>query len=140
MFLLDTNVLSELTKPQPDLEVSRRIHGTEKDRLFASEMSRYEIRYGAVLHPRSDEFWEKVMRKLIPVPVWLPIGSDVSLATAELDAVLRRRGTPIGLVDTFLAATALTFQLVMVTRNVRHFEKVPGLTIENWFHEGPERT
>jgi predicted nucleic acid-binding protein len=136
MYLLDTNVLSELSKPRPDLDVSRRIHGTEKERLFASEMSRYEIRFGAILHPRSDEFWEKALRKLIPIPVWLPVDGEVSLATAELDAELRRRGTPIGLVDTFLAATALTFQLVMVTRNVRHFGRVPGLTIENWFPEG----
>ncbi len=136
MFLLDTNVLSELTKPQPDIEVSRRIHGTERDRLFASEMSRYEIRYGAMLHPRAEEFWEKALRKLIPIPVWLPVGNEVSLATAELEVELRRTGTPIGLVETFLAATALTFQLVMVTRNVRHFEKVPGLEIENWFPEG----
>lgn len=133
MYLLDTNVLSELTKPQPDLEVSRRIHGTEQERLFASEMSRYEIRYGALRHPRSEELWQKVMRKLIPVPIWIPVQEEVSLATAELDAELRRRGTPIGLVDTFLAATALTFQLVMVTRDVRHFRMVPGLTIENWF-------
>jgi predicted nucleic acid-binding protein len=135
MYLLDTNVLSELTKPRPDVEVSMRIHGTEQDRLFASEMSRYEIRFGAILHPRSEEFWEKAMRKLIPIPIWLPVDGEVSLATAELDAELRRRGTPIGLIDTFLAATALTFDLVMVTRNVRHFERVSGLAIENWFPE-----
>jgi predicted nucleic acid-binding protein len=135
MFLLDTNVLAELAKPQPDLAVSRRIHGTEPDRLFASEMSRYEIHYGAMLHARSEELWEKVMRKVIPLPIWLPIDDGVSLATGELDAELRRRGTPIGLVHTFLAATALTYQLVMVTRNVQRFAGVPGLTIENWFPE-----
>ena len=136
MFLLDTNVLSELTRPQPDLEVARRIHSTESDRLFASEMSRYEIRFGAALHPRSEAPWERVVRKILPIPIWLPVGAETSLAAAELDAALRRQGTPIGLVDTFLAATALTFQLVMVTRNIRHFRVVPGLTIENWFPEG----
>lgn len=40
------------------------------------------------------------------------------------------------LVDTLLAATALTHGLVMVARNLRYFEHVPGLTIENWFESG----
>ncbi len=135
MFLLDTSVLSELAKPHPDLAVSRRIHGTEPDRLFASELSRYEIRYGAMLRPRSEELWDTVMRKVLPLPIWLPIDDGISLATGELDAELRRRGTPLGLVETFLAATALRHQLVLVTREFRRFAGVPGLTIENWFPE-----
>jgi len=137
MYLLDTNVLSELTKRAPDFEVSRRIHGTEKDRLFASEMSRYEIRRGAILHPRAAEFWEKVTRKILPLPVWLPIGEEVSLAAAELDAHLTRRGRRIDKPDLFLAATALAFDLVLVTRNLRHFTNVPEVTVENWFPERP---
>lgn len=133
MYLLDTNVLSEVMKREPDLEVARRIHGTEKDRRFASEMSRYEIRRGALLHPQPDEFWEKVTRKLVPLAVWLPIGEEVSLAAADLDARLTRAGRRIDKPDLFLAATALVFDLVLVTRNVRHFAHAPGLTVENWF-------
>ncbi len=133
MFLLDTNVLSELARARPDLAVSRRIHATDKDLLFASEMTRYELRYGAALHPRSEEIWDKVQRQILPLPVWIPIDHAVAKATGDLDAALRKRGLRIDLADAFIAATALAYDLVLVTRNVRHFENVPELATENWF-------
>lgn len=133
MYLLDTNILSELAKHQPDLDVARRIHGTESERLFASELTRYEIRYGAILHPRSTEFWDRVARKVLPVVAWLAVDEEVSLTAAEIDARLTRSGRRIEPPDLFIAATALVFDLVLVTRNLRHFAHVPGLVVENWF-------
>lgn len=139
MYLLDTNVLSELMKREPDFEVSRRLHGTERDRRFASELSRYEIRRGALLHPQPDDFWERVTRKLVPMAIWLPIGEEVSLAAADLDARLTRAGRRLDKPDLFIAATALVFDLVLVTRNIRHFAHISGLALENWFPEkGPQ--
>jgi len=46
---------------------------------------------------------------------------------------LQRNGQEIGIVDSLLAATALANNLVMVIRNVRHFERVEDLVVENWF-------
>lgn len=139
MFLLDTNILSELTKPRPEVAVTSRIYATSPDRLFASEMSRYELRYGAQLRDRPEEFWERVASLILPVPVWIPVESEVAMATGDLDARLRRQGTRIELADVCIAATALAFDLVLVTRNVRHFENVPALSVENWFPEGAAR-
>jgi predicted nucleic acid-binding protein len=136
VYLLDTNVLSELAKHHPDVDVARRIHGTDKARLFASELTRYEIRYGAILHPRATELWERIARKILPIAAWLPVEEEVSLAAAEIDARLTRAGRRIEAPDLFIAATALVFSLVLVTRNVRHFASVPGLSVENWFPEG----
>jgi tRNA(fMet)-specific endonuclease VapC len=58
------------------------------------------------------------------------------MRAAELSADLRRGGREIGLVDTFLAATAMAHGLIMVTRNTRHFEGIANLKVENWFHTG----
>ena len=74
-------------------------------------------------------------REILPLPVWLPIDEKVSLATADLRASLRKRGQPIEMSDAILAATASVHDLVLVTRNVRHFQNVPGLAVENWFSE-----
>lgn len=140
MYLLDTNVLSELTKPRPDPEVTRRIYGTSQERLFASEMSRYELRFGAQLKDTPNEIWSRVVELILPIPVWLPIGAEVASATGDLDARLQREGKRIELADVCIAATALVFDLVLVTRNVRHFQGVPGLALENWFPESGGRT
>lgn len=136
MYLLDTNVLSEVTRPRPDVAVVRRLFSTSPTALFASEMTRYELRYGAALHPRPEEIWSKVVHEILPLPLWLPIDESTALAAGRLRAELRRAGKPIDVQDAFLAATAMTRDLVLVTRNVRHFENVRGLAVENWFGQG----
>lgn len=135
MFLVDTNVVSELIRPRPHLPLVRRLLSTDPAMLFASEITRYELRFGAAIHPRAGEIWSKVEREILPLPIWLPIDQRVSLATADLRASLRRSGRSIEIPDAFLAATASLHDLVLVTRNVRHFQDVPSLVVENWFLE-----
>jgi predicted nucleic acid-binding protein len=133
MFLVDTNVFSELIRPRPNLPVVRRLLSTDPEVLFACEMTRYELRFGAAIHPKSSEIWEKVEREILPIPIWLPIEERVAIAAADLRALLRKNGTPIDIQDAFLAATALVHDLVLVTRNVRHFQNIADLVVENWF-------
>lgn len=135
MYLLDTNVLSEVTRPRPNLAVIRRLFSTSPAALFASEMTRYELRYCASLQARAEEIWAKIAREILPLPLWLPIDEPTSLAAGRLRGELRSSGRTIEVQDAFLAATALVRDLVLVTRNVRHFESVRGLAVENWFGE-----
>ncbi len=135
MFLVDTNVVSELIRPKPHLPLVRRLLSTDPAVLFASEITRYELRFGAAIHPNLREIWGKVEREILPLPIWIPIDERVSLATADLRAMLRKSGQMIEMPDALLAATATTHGLVLVTRNVRHFQNVPDLVVENWFSE-----
>jgi predicted nucleic acid-binding protein len=86
-----------------------------------------------VSHPKSSEIWGKVEREILSLPIWLEIGEEVSLATADLQASLRKSGLTIEMPDAIIAATASVHDLVLVTRNVRHFQNVPDLVMENWF-------
>jgi predicted nucleic acid-binding protein len=140
MYLLDTNILSDLTKAKPDEQVNRRIYGISPERLFASEMTRYELRFGAQLKDDPSRIWKRVEEMILPIPIWLPVDSDVASATGDLDAQLQREGRRLDLADVCIAATALVFELVLVTRNVRHFVRIPGLEIENWYPGGLEHT
>jgi len=54
-------------------------------------------------------------------------------AAAELRAELERKGRPIGPLDNLLAGTAIAHQATFVTRNVKEFSRVPGLTVESWY-------
>ncbi len=139
MYLLDTNVLSEITRPRPDVAVIRRLFATSPSALYASEITRYELRYGVALHARADEVWKRVESEILPLPIWLAMDEATALEAGTLRGTLRRAGKPIEVQDAFLAATALVRDLVLVTRNVRHFENVPGLTIENWFGDPGNR-
>lgn len=63
----------------------------------------------------------------------LPFGVEEAKTAALLRARLEEKGTPIGPLDTLIAATALTHGGVLVTRNVREFGRVLGLTTEDWY-------
>lgn len=136
MLLLDTNVLSQLMRPKPDSGVIAELRGWHTDAVFASAVTRYELRYGASLRSDAGRFWARLEAEIIPVVTWLPISQEIAERGAVIAAELRRQGRPCGDFDPLLAATALEHNLTLVTRNTRHFEAVPGIALENWFTDG----
>ena len=71
---------------------------------------------------------ERVVAKL---PI-LPFDADAARRYGEIRADLERQGTLIGDADVRIAAIALVRRLIVVTGNIRHFRKIPHLTVENW--------
>ena len=133
--VLDTNVLSELVKPRPNASVSQMILDAPAGSLFASEITRYELRYGALLHPLPDHIWARIKALVLSVPIWLPVTAEISERTAGIAAALARKGKPIGALDPFIAASALVLGCPVVTHNTRHFEAVDGLQVIDWHIE-----
>ncbi len=133
MYLFDTNVLSELTSGRPNGAVVRKLMACDPALRFASEMSRYELRYGAALLPPDNPMWQRILDEIVPRCTWLPLDAAVCVCTADLTAGLRRNGRILDWADLFIAATALVHGKIVVTRNVRHFDRIEGLLVENWF-------
>ncbi len=130
--LLDTNVLSEVLRRQPSLAVMKALHALRPEQRFASEVTRYELRAGAALRDDAGQLWLR-MQQVLTLVQWLPFDARAAMAAADIGAALRRRGEPVEETDLFIAATALVHGFSVSTRNVRHFERVPGLIVENWF-------
>jgi predicted nucleic acid-binding protein len=61
-----------------------------------------------------------------------PVDYDVAQRSGELRAALLDRGLPMATTDLLIAATAQIHELTLVTHNVRHFQNVPDLTVEDW--------
>lgn len=133
MYLFDTNVLSEITNRRPNAAVVQKLMACDPALRFASEMTRYELRYGTALLPPGNPMWQRILDEVIPRCTWLPIDAAVCICTAELTAGLRRDGRMLDWADLFIAATALVHGKIVVTRNVRHFDRIEGLLVENWF-------
>ena len=74
---------------------------------------------------------------MLPHLVVLALDQALAIAAGDLRAEWKKQGTPVGYGDGLIAATAKAKNLVLVTRNVRHFGHVPGLKIENWFEPFP---
>jgi tRNA(fMet)-specific endonuclease VapC len=82
----------------------------------------------------SDRLERLIATTLIAVPV-LPLGPDVADIYGNIRVSLERAGKPIGANDLWIAAHALSLDAIMVTDNVREFERVPGLIVQNWLRE-----
>jgi tRNA(fMet)-specific endonuclease VapC len=133
LVLLDTNVLSEAVRRQPVLAVLKALRALRPEERFASEITRYELRVGAARLDDGGRLWQRIQQQVLPLVRWLPFDEPAALAAADIGAALKRRGETLEATDLFIAATAQVHGLIVSTRNVRHFERVPGLVVENWF-------
>lgn len=129
MFLLDTNILSDLIR-HPQGAIANRIAVVGEAEIATSIIVASELRYGAERRG-SDRLTRQLEAVLSLVPV-LPLGDDADMQYGRLRTDLEKRGQPIGGNDMLIAAHALSLGVTLVTDNVREFERVTGLAIENW--------
>ncbi|MBW1998093.1 MAG: PIN domain-containing protein [Deltaproteobacteria bacterium] len=132
MYLLDTNILSELIKKQPNPHLMLRLDSTAAHSLFTSCICVMELRFGSALRTDFQQFWPKVTKEILDKVNILAPGYEEAVMAGDILASLQKKGQPIGLEDILIASTALTHKLVLVTANTRHFAKVRKLALENW--------
>ncbi|MSQ12651.1 MAG: type II toxin-antitoxin system VapC family toxin [Dehalococcoidia bacterium] len=133
MFLLDTDILSNLVSRAPSTSLVRRMAAVSREQQFTSSITLGEILYGAYrLGARAQELFDRFERVLWPNLVVVRFDAPAAHQYARVRAELEQRGTLIGDADLRIAAIARARNLTMVTGNARHFECVPGLQVENW--------
>ena len=131
-YLLDTNIISDLSR-RPDGRVATRIADVGEDSICTSIIVAAELRYGAAKSD-SKPLSERVELLLSALEI-LPLEPPADHRYGEIRHHLTRRGTPIGPNDLLIAAHALAADLTLVTANIREFERVPCLRVENWLLE-----
>jgi len=133
--LLDTNILTAFLKGQADVVARMERYLDEIGRPSISIITYYELLRGLkeLGSPRRLAAFEDLIRHL---HVRLLTRRVMGIA-AVLYVELRRRGEPLEDADILIAATALTHDLILVTDNEQHFQRIAELKVENWLR-GPE--
>jgi predicted nucleic acid-binding protein len=133
-YLLDTCVISELVKPTPDVNVIDWINNTPSERLYLSVITIGEVRKGLTKLPDSKRKdllanWLNSLLEDYDNRIY-----SINLTVAENWGIIQgkaeKKGIPLASIDSLIAATAYTYNLVLVTRNVRDFE-ASSLPIRN---------
>ena len=132
MYLLDTNILSELIKKRPQRQLVTNLRSKTAHVLLTSCICIMELRFGSMLREDSDKFWERITKEIISRVNIIQIGAKEALTAGDILAALRKTGQIIGIEDVLIAASALTHQCNLVTANTRHFSRIKGLKVENW--------
>jgi predicted nucleic acid-binding protein len=135
--LLDTNVLSEVTKPRPEGRVLAWLDGLDEDRSFISVVSIAEIRRGVALMDNGRKRDALVEWLALDLPQRfehrvIPVDERVALAWGDLMGEAKRRGRGMSSMDGLIAATAVAHGLVLATRNIKDFEGVGINLIDPW--------
>ena len=139
-YLLDINMISEILKPEPDLHVSEKMAGYEK--LIAIPATVWsELLLGVNSMPegkRKDFIFSKLVDDIQAAYDIIPYDNHSAWIQADIRSRLQEIGRPVDFPDTQIASIAVSNNMILVTRNTKHFEpiqEVSTLMMENWFED-----
>lgn len=128
--LLDTSVCVGLLRGKAQGAL-KRLADSGPDECALCSIVVFELEYGAKRSNQPDVEALKV-RMFVAGFDSLAFDDECARVAAELRVAVEKSGCPIGPLDLLIAATALRHGLHVVTQNTKEFERVPGLTVENW--------
>ena len=136
-YLLDTNVVSELIKKEPNPRVVRWIDECDESALFLSAVTFGELQKG--IDKLDDRSRAERLQKWVNQDLAkrfegriLPIDLDVAFTWGRIQGVSERSGTKLPVLDSLIAATAIANNLIVVTRNVNDLERCQAAVLNLW--------
>jgi len=129
-YMLDTNIcIYAMNKRSGTVLSNLKLHLT--DGLCISAIVLAELEHG-IAKSAYPERSKAALMKILSIFDILDFDANAAVEYGIIQADLQRKGTPISPLDTLIAAHAKAVGLTLITNNMREFERVSGLTIENW--------
>ncbi len=130
MYLLDTNTVSDYLKGNPGVLKNLKRH--HHSLVAISSITKYELFYGLLKNPQAHQKYGEQLRLLFKQAQNMVFDEESALLAAEIKQELIQQGKSIGDCDTMIAAIGLQHNAVVVTNNVKHFQRVRNLVVVNW--------
>lgn len=131
MYCLDTDVLSAVIKRDPPLHLIRRLARTPAAEQATTSVTLGELLYG-VARRESPQLSARVREFIASAGLIFAFDERAAEHYGPLRAALEKRGDRLAEADLRIASIVLARDATLVTGNVRHFQRVPGLRVENW--------
>lgn len=130
-FMLDTNICIFTIKNKP--QIVREAFNLHDGQLCISAITLMELIYGAEKSATPEKNLAVIEGFTARLEVF-PFDNEAAAHTGMIRSELAKAGTPIGPYDQMIAGHARSRGLIVVTNNLREFERLPGLRVEDWVH------
>jgi tRNA(fMet)-specific endonuclease VapC len=129
-YLLDTNICIYIIKKKPE-SVLKRLGQLPLGEIGVSSLTVAELDYGARKSANPEKNLSALHQFLLAFEIFA-FGYDASSEYGKIRSSLEKKGTPIGPLDTLIAAHAKSLNYTLVTNNEREFRRIESLDVENW--------
>ena len=130
MYLLDTNTCIYFLKNSFSA-LTQKLLDTDPSELFISSITVFELTYGTEKSKWGEKTRQKLAMFLAPFTI-LPFDSEDAMVAGRIRGALERHGTPIGPYDVQIAAQALAKGLTVLTHDMKEFQRVLDIKVEDW--------
>ncbi|HEX2091979.1 MAG TPA: type II toxin-antitoxin system VapC family toxin [Longimicrobiaceae bacterium] len=128
-YLFDTDAISELLRPRPLPRYVEWLRTIPREDQFTGAVTVGELFKGAYRSPAWERHLANIEQRVLPAVTVLPYDAATAQVFGKVRAGLEQAGTILADADLQIAATAIHHGLELVTGNLRHFERVPGLLL-----------
>lgn len=129
-FLLDTNICIYIIKQKPS-EVLQKFNTYQVGEIGISAITVAELEFGVQKSQFPTRNQQALTQFLLPLQI-VDFDHAAAVICGNIREMLEKRGTPIGSLDTLIAAHALSLPVTLITNNVKEFSRVPSLKLDNW--------
>jgi tRNA(fMet)-specific endonuclease VapC len=129
-YLLDTNICIYIIKKRP-IHVFDKFKSLPIGSIGISTITLAELQFGIMKSSDPEKNQEALDKFLTPLEI-IDFDFKATIDYGKIRADLEKKGTPIGPLDTLIAAHAKSLDLTLITNNEKEFGRIPGLKIENW--------
>jgi len=128
--MLDTNICIYIIKQRPQ-NVKQKLESFEIGELCISSITVSELMYGVYKSQQIERNLEALENFLMPFEI-VEFNLDAAITYGKIRVALEKKGQVIGGMDMQIASHAISLGITLVTNNIKEFERVDGLTLENW--------
>lgn len=128
-YLFDTDAISELLRARPTAAYVAWVSSVPREDQFVSATTIGELYHGAFRSAAKERHLENIESRVIPSVTVLPFDVAVAKVFGRIRAHLQEAGTPLEDAEVQIASTAIYHELELVTGNLKHFDRVPRLTL-----------
>jgi predicted nucleic acid-binding protein len=132
VFIFDTDVYTNVMRKIPSETLLNRLKKVPRRDQYTTTITIGEVFYGLMKSSNRSRLLNLFEAVLLPRATILPFDFLAAKKYGEIRSFLEKQGTPIEHADLQIASITLSSSMTLITGNLKHFQRVPNLTAENW--------